>query len=344
MNVSRGAGAIILAAWVAAALAAPLVAPHAPGAQFRDLALAPPMGIQLRDTAGRWQRPFVYPLRLVDRLERRYEPDHGRPVPLVWGRGGRLVQTADEPRVPLLWLGADSLGRDVFARLLYGARVSLGAGALALAGALGLGVLVGGVAGYKGGRLDAALMRAADFVIVLPTVYLVLALRTALPLVLPAGAVFSLIAGLLALAGWPYVARGVRAIVAAERTREYVEAARALGASPLRVLGRHLLPAAAPFVATQAVLLLPAFVVAEATLSFVGLGFPDEVPSWGTMLQEAAEVRVVGAFPWLLAPAAALVTVVAALNLLAPPNYRGAVLPPERPTGRGLGPAREVRA
>lgn len=323
MDRLRTAGWALLGVAVAATLLAPVLAPHDPGAQFRQVALAPPMQIHFWDEAGRWRGPFVYPLRLVDRLERRYEEERSRVVPLVWGRSGRLVQTAAEPEVPLLLLGADSLGRDVFARLVYGGRVSLGVAALALAGALALGVLAGAVAGYAGGRVEAALMGLADFIVVLPMLYVVLALRTTLPLVLPAGAIFSLMAALLALAGWPYVARGVRAIVAVERTREYVDAARSLGAGPLRVLFRHLLPAARGYVATQALLLLPAFVLAETTLSFVGLGFPDDVPSWGAMLQDAADMRAVAAFPWLLLPAAALVSVVAAVNLAARSDERG---------------------
>jgi peptide/nickel transport system permease protein len=340
MDLARTTGLAVLGIAATAALAAPVVAPHRPGEQFRDLALAPPMRVHLRDEAGRWGRPFVYPLRLVDRLERRYREDRTRPVPLVFGRRGRLVQTAEEPAVPLLLLGADSLGRDVFARLVYGARVSLGAAALALAGTVFLGVLVGAAAGYAGGRVEALLMRLADFVLVMPTLYVVLALRTALPLVLPAWIVFLALSLLLALVGWPYVARGVRAIIAAERRRDYVEAARSLGAGPVRLLGRHLLPAAGGYVATQALLLLPAFVLAEATLSYVGLGFPDEVPSWGAMLQEAADIRVAAEFPWILAPAGALVLVTAAVNLIMRSDWRGDVLTNQGLTTRGDGGAR----
>jgi peptide/nickel transport system permease protein len=112
------------------------------------------------------------------------------------------------------------------------------------------------------------------------------------------------------------VARGVRAIVASERTREYAAAGRSLGASHRRVLFRHLLPACRPFLATQAVVLIPAFIVAEATLSFIGLGFPDSVPSWGSMLMEAADVSAIRQFPWVLAPALAIFAVTLGANLL----------------------------
>jgi peptide/nickel transport system permease protein len=119
----------------------------------------------------------------------------------------------------------------------------------------------------------------------------------------------------LALVGWPWPARGVRAVVAAERGREYAEAARALGAGRTRLLLHHLLPAARGFLVVQATLLVPSFVLAEATLSFVGLGFGEPIPSWGTMLRDAAQGRAVVDAPWLLAPAIGIVCAALAVNL-----------------------------
>jgi len=152
---------------------------------------------------------------------------------------------------------------------------------------------------------------------VLPAMYVVLALRAALPLVLPPAQVFVLVTGILAVVGWPIVARGVRAIVASERERDYAQAARALGASRTRLLVRHLLPAAGGFLAAQAALLAAAFILAEATLSYVGLGFPDPSVSWGVMLQEAANVAAVADAPWTLAPAAGIFLLVLGVNLAA---------------------------
>ena len=159
-------------------------------------------------------------------------------------------------------------------------------------------------------------MRVSEFVLMLPVIYVVLALRAVMPLVLPSTAIFFLIASLLAVVGWPPVARGVRAIVASERQRDYAIAAMAIGVSPARLMLRHLLPATSGFLGVQVTLLLPAFILAEATLSYVGLGFPEPTASWGTMLQDAGNVSVLAEFPWLLSPAAAIVVVVLALNLL----------------------------
>lgn len=304
----------VVVVFAAAALVAPLLAPRDPSVSLRDHVHAPPTPIRVRDSHGQWRPPFFYPQRLLNRLERRYREDRDAPADLVWLRRGLVAEDADAD-APFLLLGADGSGRDVWARLLAGTRTSLGIAFLAVGGALGLGLIAGGIAGAAGGRLDAALMRFMDVLVVLPALYVVVALRAALPLVLPPATVALLVAVILALVGAPWFARGVRAILAAERTREYVEAARAIGASRTRVLIRHLLPATRGFVLTQAVLLLPAFVVAEATLSFIGLGLPDTLPSWGTALQEAADVTALAAFPWLLAPAAAIVLVTLAANL-----------------------------
>jgi peptide/nickel transport system permease protein len=312
----RRTGLILMAVVVGLAAAAPLLSPHDPGRTYDNYLHAPPTRLHLRDADGRWDRPFFHPLRLADRLESRYEEDISRKVHLKWFSRGVLVAEEDE-RVGLwLPLGADSFGRDLLARILYGARVSLGVALLAVLGSLLIGMAVGGAAGYFGGALDEVLMRLAEFVVVLPTVYLVLTLRAVLPLVLAPAQIFALMVGIFMLVGWPYVARGVRGIVAVERHRDYAEAARAAGAGRARILFRHLLPATLGHLGIQATLLLPAFILAEATLSFVGVGFSDPTPTWGTMLHDAANVSTLAQFPWMLAPAVGIFTVVLAVNLV----------------------------
>jgi peptide/nickel transport system permease protein len=311
----RRLGLALVALVVCSGLAAPVLAPHDPARSFRDFPFAPPMPPRFTDGQGRVGL-CVFPVRLASRLERRYEEDRAGAVPLHLFEHGRLVSAADESRGPWLPLGADSSGRDLFARLLYGARTSVSVAVFAAILAIAAGALVGGFAGYAGGAADAGLMWLAELVLVLPVVYVVLALRAALPLVLPGWAIFLLMSGIFGAVGWPWVARGVRGIVAAERTRDYVAAARSIGAGHLRILFRHLLPACGPYLATQAVVLVPAFVLAEATLSFVGLGFPDSVPSWGSMLSEAADVSAIRQFPWVLAPAAAIFLVTLGANLV----------------------------
>jgi peptide/nickel transport system permease protein len=305
-------GQVLLALVFVTAIAAPWLAPNAPERRFEDLLYAPPTIVHVLGNGG----PRIYPWRLVSRLERRFEEDRSRPVALRWFTRDGLVTGDADRGAPLLLLGADRYGRDTFSRLLYGSRITLALAGVSAVAALLLGALIGGLAGYAGGTLDQVMSRFSEFIIVLPTIYVALALRSVMPLILPASTIFLMLTVIFALLGWPVVARGVRAIVASERQRDYVAAARALGASPSRVLIRHLLPSARGYIATQATLLLPAFILAEATMSYVGLGFPDTTPTWGTMLEEAANVALLGDAPWPLAPAVAIFVVVLAVNLV----------------------------
>ncbi len=311
----RRLGLALIAVVALAAVAAPWLTPHGPAVRLDDRSFAPPMPVRVVGPDGAWRAPFVYPVRLANRLERRYEEDRAHPVAIAWFSDGVVARLSDEQHGPWLPLGGDSSGRDVFARVVYGARLSLAVALVATLGALLIGVAVGGLAGVAGGLADDLLMRLSDFVLVLPAMYVVLSLRAALPLVLSTGQVFLLISGILALVGWPIVSRGVRAIVAAERERDYAQAAIALGMGRGRLLVKHLLPAAAGFLATQATLVAAAFVLAEATLSYVGLGFPDPAVSWGSMLQEAANVSAIADAPWTLAPAGAIFVLVLGINL-----------------------------
>jgi ABC-type dipeptide/oligopeptide/nickel transport system permease subunit len=281
------------------AVGGPWLAPYDPSMALRGYIHAPPMWPRL--SAGL----AFYPVVLEDRLGQRFVEDRTRTVPGPWARGSE----------PVFLLGADRTGRDVFSRVLAGARVSLGLGILAVLGASTLGGVLGALAGWRGGVADELVMRVADFLLILPVLYVVLVLRAVLPLVLPPGVVFLLMLAIFVLVGWPIVAHGVRALVARDRTSEYVIASRSAGAGTAHVLRQHLLPACAGHMAVQASLLLPGFILAEATLSYVGLGFPDTLPTWGTMLREAADINELSRFPWTLAPAAAIFAVTLATNL-----------------------------
>jgi peptide/nickel transport system permease protein len=318
----RRAGAVLLGLIVLGALGASWLSPNSPNRRFADLAFAPPTWVHVGDDVT---GPHVHPLRVVSRLERRFDEDRSRHVPLTWFAHGVLVSADPDGGAPLLILGADAYGRDRFSRLLHGSRATLALAALATIFATLIGALVGGIAGYAGGRLDAMLSYFSEFIVVLPAIYVTLALRAVMPLVLPGSTIFLLLLAIFALLGWPMVARGVRAIILVEREREYAVAARAAGASGPRLLTRHLLPAAGGYLGTQATLLLPAFILAESTMSYVGLGFPDTTPTWGTMLQDASNVAMLSDAPWALAPAAAIFMVVLGVNLLVQSTGRAPV-------------------
>ena len=313
MTARRG-GAVLIVLCSLLTLLAPALAPNPPSMQFDDRSYAPPMRVHLWHD-GHWRGPFVYPQMLRDRMMREFGEDRATPAALRWFVNGHMV-SIDPSHGPLLLAGGDALGRDVWSRLLHGARRSLGVVLVGVVGALAIGIAIGGLAGTVGGRIDDWLMLAADFVIVLPGAYLVLVLRSLLPIVLEPAEIFAWMAVVFAFAAWPHVARGVRAIVAAERAREYAEAARAAGAGRLRLMSQ-LVPAARGFLLVELVLLVPALLVAEVTVSFLGLGFPEQAASWGTMLQDAAQVTVLSRAPWVLAPAFAVFVVTLALHLAA---------------------------
>ena len=229
MRELRPAVVAALAALALLVLAAPMLAPYDPGRQFPGYQYAPPMRPHLVDGEGAWHRPFAYPIRAVDPIERRYAEDRAR----------RVTLAAAETE-PWFLLGSDALGRDVLSRVLAGARLSLGVALLSTLLALVIGATLGAAAGYAGGWVDSLLMRIADLVIVLPGIYVVLALRGVLPLVLTTTEVFAALVAVLALVGWPSAARGVRGIIVIERQSEYAEAARALGAGSWRVIAVHI--------------------------------------------------------------------------------------------------------
>lgn len=174
--------------------------------------------------------------------------------------------------------GFDELGRDVFARIVFGARVSLGVGLAVVSVSALAGVLFGAMAGYVGGRVDEAISRMMDVLLAFPGILLAIALVAVLG---P-----SLVNAVLALCaiGWVGYARLVRGVTLRTRELDFVQAARALGARPARVLARHVIPSALPTVAVQATLGMAAAILAEASLSFLGLGVQPPTPSWGTML------------------------------------------------------------
>lgn len=286
---------------------------------------APPSKIHFFDSQGRFHlRPFINRLELLEPVDVVYEERRDDALPLRFFCAGyryRLLGflpcsihlACGDGFHPL---GTDDLGRDVLARVLAGARTSL---VIVLAGICLytlLGLAIGALAGLLGGWVDALLMRISEFVLALPALYLILALRAMLPLKLPYWQTVLLTVGTIAGVAWPPMARGVRGLVFQLRNSGYVEAARSVGCTPWWIFRRHILPALPPFIFTQAAVAAPLFLLGEVVLSFLDVGFRDSGESWGSMLRNLTNPRVLTDFWWNLAPLALVFTTLLCLNLL----------------------------
>jgi len=214
-------------------------------------------------------------------------------------------------------IGTDGYGRDVFSRLLYGSQVSLFCGLLATALSLGIGAMLGTMAGYYGGWIDAVVMRCGELFLALPWLYLLFALRAFLPLHINPGQAFLLIIAVIGVVGWARPARLVRGIVLSGKERHYVLAARVFGGSDLYLMRRHILPQTYSVLLTQAALLIPQYILAEVTLSFLGLGVGEPAPSWGNMLAAVQQYYVMVSYWWMWAPGLVLIPVCLSYSLLA---------------------------
>jgi peptide/nickel transport system permease protein len=214
-----------------------------------------------------------------------------------------------EPPGHLFLFGTDEFGRDLFSRVLHGGRVSIAAGLLAMLLSLLLGVTLGAVAGLSGGIVDSGIMRFAELGLALSWFYLLLAIRAFLPLRIPPLQTFFLIAGVLGMTGWSRPARLIRGVVLSAKERGFVMSARGFGAGNFYLFRRHILPQLLPLILTQAILLIPQFIMAEVTLSFLGLGATEPVASWGNLLADLQQYHVLISCWWMTAPVFALVLV-----------------------------------
>ncbi|HEY0945301.1 MAG TPA: ABC transporter permease [Opitutaceae bacterium] len=238
----------------------------------------------------------------------------------TWDRhffGVKDPQARASGAVPtFFFLGAGKFGEDIFSRLVYGARISLSVGLVAIAVTFVLGVTLGGLSGYAGGRTDNVIQRVIEIVNAFPHLPLWLALSAVLPSDWSALAVYFAITVVLSLLSWTGLARVVRGKILALREEEYAVAARLLGASHARVLFRHLLPGFSSHIIVVLTMSVPAMILGETSLSFLGLGLRPPIVSWGVMLQECMSVQTVVNYPWLLMPVVFIVVTVLAFNFL----------------------------
>ncbi|GAB4518275.1 MAG: ABC transporter permease [Anaerolineae bacterium] len=217
---------------------------------------------------------------------------------------------------PMYLLGADRLGRDMLSRTIYGARVSMTIGLVGVGLSLFLGILLGGISGYFGGWIDNVIQRVIEFLVSIPSIPLWIGLAAAIPVNIPPEQVYLLITIILSVIGWTGLARVVRGKFYALKSEDFVKAARLDGCSPLRIIFRHMVPSFLSHIIAVVTLAIPGMIIAETSLSFLGVGLRSPVISWGVLLQEAQNIRSISTAPWLFWPGVGVVVAVLALNFL----------------------------
>lgn len=323
---------VILIIFYLVGLFCEFIAPYDPNAYSETFAYAPPQAIHFFDQEGNFQlRPFVYGLKSSRdpvTLRMLFEPDYEVVYPLyffvegvpykfwgIWETNRHLFGVAD-PQGVYFPLGTDRLGRDMLSRIVYGTRISMSIGLVGILISLLLGIFFGGVSGYYGGTFDSVIQRVIEFLRSIPTIPLWMGLSAAVPKEWSPLRTYFAITILLSLIGWTGLARVVRGRFLALREEDFVLAASLAGASELRVIFRHMVPSFLSHIIASLTLSIPGVILAETSLSFLGLGLRPPTISWGVLLQESQNLRSVATAPWLMLPGLAVILAVLAFNFV----------------------------
>lgn len=321
--------ALVLAASYVSILFVEFLAPYELHTRNVDYIYAPPQAVRLFHD-GEFVGPFVYGLTFtlnMETLQREYAADRAKVERIrffcrgdpyeFWGLvPGDLHLICPAEGGTLFLLGTDRLGRDMASRLLYGGRISLTVGLIGISISFILGITIGGIAGYFGGWVDNVVQRVIEVLRSLPELPLWMALSASLPITWSPILVFLGITVILGLLDWPGLARAVRSKLLALREEDFCAAARLMGAKPSRIIGRHLLPNFMSHLIASATLSIPAMILGETALSFLGLGLRPPITSWGVLLTEAQNIEAVALYPWLLTPMIPVVVTVLAFNFM----------------------------
>ena len=308
-------------------LVSEILAPYGVHSRHTDFIFAPPQQIHLFDQ-GKFVGPFVYGFDYsldMSNLQRVYRANPAAVQPIrflclgdeydFWGLiPGRFHLVCPAEQGTLFLLGTDRLGRDMLSRVIYGTRISLTIGLIGISISFTLGIVIGGLAGYYGGWADAITQRVIEIIRSFPELPLWMALSAALPVTWSPLWVYFGITLILGFLDWTGLARAVRSKFLALREEDFATAAVLMGASPRRVIFRHLLPSFMSHLIASATISIPSMILGETALSFLGLGLRSPITSWGVLLNEAQNINVVALYPWLMLPVVPVFTVVLAFN------------------------------
>ena len=321
----------ILAVFYLVALLAPFFSIHDPNDKDADYREAPPQKIYFVDHQGKFSLvPFTYPYSKAmnpDTYDVVFTNITAQKAPLVLFAKGfqyrlfgiplsRHIIGTERADVPLHILGCDSLGRDLYSRILYGSRISLSIGLFGVAISFFLGILIGGIAGYLGGVVDTVVQRAIEILLSIPQLPLWMALSAALPRNWSQLQNYLLITIILSIIGWTGLARIVRGRFLSLRTEDFVTAAELMGRNNFQIIFIHMLPSFYSYIIASLTLSIPGMILGETALSFLGLGLQAPTISWGVLLQDAQNVYSIAITPWILLPCVGVIIVVLAFNLL----------------------------
>ncbi len=313
---------------VFASLFSDFLSSNPPEMQNLDQFFHPPSRMHLFDINGHlYSNPFIYHTVLTEPLDIRYQEQADKTYPMEYFFKGYRYKLfgliswdrhlIGRSRAPFFYpLGTDELGRDVLARVLAGTRTSLLVVVLGMFMYAALGLTIGTMAGLLGGWVDSFLMRFSEFVLALPALYLVLAMRALLPMHVTFWRTLLLTVGTIAAVVWPPLARGIRGLIFQLKGAMYIEAAQSLGGTPLYIFRRHMMPSLLPFTFTQTAVAAPVFLLGEVILSFLNVGFRESGESWGSMLRNLKDTRVVTDFWWNLLPLCMVFLTLLFLNVL----------------------------
>ena len=321
---------LILLCLYSIAIFAGFISPYHYETEQRLYSYSPPVKLHFKDAAGKIHFiPFIYKyeFKLDENRRRVYTEDktkayklkfltHGDKYKLLGFIPSNVHLFGVDKNARLYLFGSDSRGRDLFSRILYGGRISLSIGIIAVMITFSLGLIVGGISGYFGGKIDNFLMRMCEMIMLVPGFYLLLALRSSFPPEIGTVKIYFLIVIILSFIGWASLARVIRGIVLGLREKEFVLAARSIGLSKIKIIVRHILPNTSSYTLIAITLAIPGYILGESALSLLGLGIQDPVPSWGNLLTDAMAIAQIKFHPWILLPGFFIFLTVIAFNML----------------------------